>query len=331
LQLAENLNDDGLVREARRSLGSVLLLAGRSPEALEQLEKSAALFGQNSDQRSRIFFSFDSKVIVEAFTGLALLQLGYPDKSAEKLSAGFTLARDLGHPETLVVAGHVAAQIHQQCGDAHLARLFAKNALGLAEEYGFSLWVTFGLVELGWAEAELGDAEGGIEKMRRGLAQYELTGAKLRCPYFLGLLADQLRKAGRLDEAFELITKGIDLAEQTGEGYALSELHLIKGDIFLNSSKLIKGGKFLGDSSEPSDQMLARASFAEASAIAKQQGTRFWELKAAVSLYRLDLVLGNASHTQLAGIYSSFTEGFETVDLKQARALLEVAARAASS
>jgi DNA-binding winged helix-turn-helix (wHTH) protein/tetratricopeptide (TPR) repeat protein len=323
LQLAENLNDDGLVREARRSLGSVLLLAGQSPEALEQLEKSTALFGQNPDQRSRIFFSFDSKVIVETFTGLALLQLGYLDRSAEKLSAGLALARELGHPETLVVAGHVAAQIHQQCGEAHLARVFAKEALEIAEEYGFSLWVTFGLVELGWAEAELGDARSGIEKMRRGLAQYELTGAKLRCPYFLGLLADQLSKAGQMDEAFEVITKGINLAEQTGEGYGLSELQLIKGDLFLNSSTLMKTTKSLGDSSQLADQMQARASFAEAAAIAKQQGTRFWELKAAMRLYRLDLILGNPDHKQLAEIYSSFTEGFETADLKLAKGLLD--------
>ena len=212
---------------------------------------------------------------------------------------------------------------HQHCGEAHLARVFAKEALEIAEEYGFSLWVTFGLVELGWAEAEMGDAEYGIEKMRRGLAQYELTGAKLRCPYFLGLLADQLGKAGQLDEAFEVITKGINLAEQTGEGYGLSELHLIKGDLFLNSGKLIKATKFPGESSELAQQMQARASFADAAAIAKQQGARFWEMKAAIRLYRLDLILGNPDHTQLAEIYSSFTEGFESADLKMAKELLD--------
>ena len=322
LQLAENLKDDGLVREARRSLGSVLLLSGQSSEALDQLEKSTALYAQNPDECSRIFFSFDSKVIVETFTGLALLQLGYPDRSAERLSGGLALARELGHPETLVVAAHVAAQIHQQRGEPHLTRVFAKEALDVAEEYGFSLWVTFGLIELGWAEAELGDAEG-IEKMRRGLAQYELTGAKLRFPYFLGLLADQLSKAGWLDEAFEGITKALALAEQTGEGYVVSELHLIKGELFLTSGKLIKAGKLPGGSSELSTQMQARACFAEALTVAKRQRTKYWELKAALSMYRLDLMLGNSNHNQLAEIYSSFTEGFETQDLRAAKAILD--------
>jgi predicted ATPase len=72
----------------------------------------------------------------------------------------------------------------------------------------------------------------------------------------------------------------------------------------------------------------ARACFNEAVAIAKQQGTRSWELRAALSIYRLDLMLGTPNHTQLAEIYSSFTEGFGTADLKQARALLETAVKA---
>ena len=324
VELAEKLQDDGLIREAHRSLGSALLLSGRCCEALDHLEKSVALYDRNINQHNRIFFSFDSKVIVETFIGLALWQLGYPDQSAERLSSGLARARELDHPETLVVAGHVAAQMHQQRGDAYLARVFAKEALDVADEYGFSLWITFGLIELGWAEAELGDAEGGIEKMQRGLAQYESLGAKLRCPYFLGLLADQLNKAGRLHEAFEVITKGLTLAEQTGEGYAVSWLHLIKGELFLNSGKLIKAGQLPGDSSGVSTLSEARACFSEALTIAKRQEARFWQLRAALSLDRLDLMLGNPNHTQLAEIYATFTEGFETEDLRQAKALLNM-------
>lgn len=323
VELAEKLKDDELVREAHRSLGSVLLLSGRCSEALAHLEKSVALYDRNVNQHNRIFFSFDSKVIVETFIGLALLQLGYPDQSAERLSVGLARARELDHPETLVVARHVAAQMHQQRGDAHQAHIFAKEALDLADEYGFSLWVTFGLIELGWAEAELGDAEGGIEKMQRGLAQYEFTGGKLRCPYFLALLADQLGKAGRIEEAFEGITKGLTLAEQTGEGYAVSGLHLIKGDLLLKSCKLVKGDKPCGDSVGVSTLSEARECFADALTIAKQQGARFWQLRAALRIHKLDEMLGNASHMQLAEIYSTFTEGFETEDLKQARTLLD--------
>ena len=262
-------------------------------------------------------------MIVETFIGLALWQLGYPDQSAKKLSWGLARARELNHPETLVVAGHVAGQMHQQQRNAQLARVYAKEALDVAEEYGFSLWATFGLIELGWAEAELGDAEGGIQKMQQGLTQYEALGAKLRCPYFLGLLADQLGKAGRIEEALEAVSEALTLAEQTGEGYALSGLHLTKGELFLKSYKLATGGRRHVELAGVSILSQTRDCFSEGLTVARRQGAKAWQLRAAISMYRLDLMLGNPDSTQLAEIYSSFTEGFETEDLKQAKALID--------
>ena len=262
--------------------------------------------------------------MVECFAALALFPLGYPDQSAERLEAGLTLARKLDHPQTLVVAEHVAAQLHQLRGDAALVRVFAKEAMELADEYGLALWTTYGLIELGWAEAELGDAESGIEKMQRGLAEYEVTGAKLRSPYFLGLLADQLSKAGRLEEGLTVITKALIVAQHTGEGYALPELHRIKGELFVKSADL-PSPKLPGDQPAVSALCQARACFAEALTIAKQQGARWWELRAAMSMDRLERSPGSSTRTQLAEIYSSFTEGHETPDLKGAKVRLEAA------
>src|SRR6202012_2265565 len=182
----------------------------------------------------------------------------------------------------------------------------------LADEYGLTVWVTYGLIELGWAVAELGNSQDGIEKMERGLADYEMTGAKLRSPYFLGLLADQLEKAGRVEEGFLAVAKGLDIASRTGEGYSISELHRIKGELFMKSSET----NHAADRARRSDDLLkARACFADALAIARQQDARAWELRAAMSAYRLDRMLGNPDATQLAEICSSFTEGFETGDL----------------
>jgi predicted ATPase len=154
------------------------------------------------------------------------------------------------------------------------------------------------------------------------LAQYEVTGAKLRTPYFVALLSDQLNKAGRTGEGLAAIEKAIRLAEQTGEGFALSELHRIKGELFLNSANVRRSGNVAHHSSELSIQQ-ARACFAESMSVSKKQGARYWELKAALSMYGLDVLLGNPNRKQIADIYSSFTEGFETADLKRASALLE--------
>lgn len=161
--------------------------------------------------------------------------------------------------------------------------------------------------------------------MQRGLAEYEMTGAKLRSPYFLGLLADQLTKAGRLEEGLAAMTKGLTLAENTGEGFALAELHRIKGELFVKSGNLPASSRLPGDPSAVSARSQARACFAEALTIAKQQGTRWWELRAAMSLDRLERSPDSSTSTHLGEIYCSFTEGYETANLKQARARLSTA------
>jgi DNA-binding winged helix-turn-helix (wHTH) protein/predicted ATPase len=324
MQLAEGLNDGALIMEARRSLAAVLVLSGQCFEALEHLEKGAALYAWHHDHSNRVFTGgFDNQVMVEGFAALALFPLGYPDQSAARLEASLTLAQELGHPQTSVVAGHIAAQLYQIRGEPALAQALAKAAMELADENGLTLWVIYGLIELGWAEAELGDADVGIEKMQRGLAQYEATGAKLRTPYFLVLLADQLSKAGRIEEGFGAITKALTLAAQTGEGYALPELHRIKGELFLKRSKASETANLVNDLSRSTSLSQARSSFADAVTVAKRQGARMWELRSTLSLYRLDLMLGNSHPAQLAEIYSFFSEGFETADMKQAREILD--------
>jgi predicted ATPase len=331
MQLAEDLNDGALLMEARRSLAAVLVLSGQCFEALEHLEKGAALYAWHHDHSNRVFTGgFDNQVMVEGFAALALFPLGYPDQSAARLEAGLTLARELDHPQTSVVAGHIAAQLYQIRGEPALAQVFAKAAMELADENGLTLWVIYGVIELGWAEAELGDADVGIEKMQRGLARYEATGAKLRTPYFLELLADQLSKAGRIEEGFGAITKALTLAEQTGEGYALPEFHRIKGELFLKRSKASETGNLVNNLSRSTSLSQARSSFVDAVTVAKQQGAKWWELRATLSLYRLDLMLGNHKPGGLAEIYSFFTEGFETADLKQAREILDAARVGAS-
>jgi predicted ATPase len=328
MHLAEDLKDGALIMEARRALGAVLVLSGRCSEALEHLEKGAALYATHHDHSNKVFSGFDNKVMSECFAALALFPLGYPDQSAERLAAGLALARELAHPQTLVVALHIAAQLHHLRGEAPLVHVYAKEAMQLADEYGLAFWVIYGLIELGWAEAELGDEEGGIEKMKRGLAEYEVTGAKLRSQYFLGLLADQLSKAGRLEEGLAVITKALTLAEHTGEGFAVSELHRIKGELILKSADLARVNDLPSDPIANSNEfsravIQAQACFAEALAVTKQQQTRSWELKVHLSMDRLARRLGQPMHAQLADSYASFSEGFETADLKQARTRLD--------
>jgi DNA-binding winged helix-turn-helix (wHTH) protein/tetratricopeptide (TPR) repeat protein len=291
LQLAEELEDGPLIMQAHCSFASVLTLLGRCSEALTHIENGTALYASNQNNINAVFAGFDNQVMFHCFAALAFLTLGDGNQCSDKLAAGLALARNLGHPSTLVVAQHIAAQIHQLRGDAVLAHQFANQATDLAEEYGLELWRVYGIIELGWAEAELGNVKGGIEQMQRGLALHESMESKLRLPYFLALLADQLGKTGRLEEGLVEITKALTLAEHTGEGFALPEFYRIKGDLLIKAAEQSRrpSGRNTNPDLIDHSTFLAQAQscFADALAIAKQQQAVSWESKIIASMRHL--------------------------------------------
>jgi predicted ATPase len=222
--------------EAHRAIGVTLLDLGRCPEALKHLDEATAMYATHRNHQYNVFIGHDCKVVSECFAARALWALGYPDRAFERMTEALALARELGHPHTLVVAGHFAAQLHQLRGEITLAHDRAKEIVELADEYGLELWLAFGKIDLGSAEVELGEIEKGVEQMRSGLAAYEATGAKLWRPYFLGLLATGLSKVGHIDEALRIVNEAAGLAEQSGEMYSGSELSRIKEKILLMRS-----------------------------------------------------------------------------------------------
>jgi DNA-binding winged helix-turn-helix (wHTH) protein/predicted ATPase len=329
LELAEGLKDGSLIMEAHRSMGAVLLLHGRCTDALEHLNQGSALYDSHQKHRLDSYVGLDCKAMCECFAGRALWALGYPDQAAERTTGGLDFARVLCHPQTLVVACHLAAQLHHLRGEISLVEERAKEALEVADEYGLELWSAYGLVEVGWVEAERGNCQEGIKKIQQGLIGYAATGAKLWTTYLVQLLADQLAKAGRMEQALAAIEKALVYAEQSGEKYSLAELYRIKGELIIKSCDSVVSGDIHGTSNVknevPAMLLEPEACFAEALAIAKLQGTRSWELRAALSMDRLLRWQGNPTNSQLAKIYSLFTEGHETSDLKQAKARLEAA------
>jgi DNA-binding winged helix-turn-helix (wHTH) protein/tetratricopeptide (TPR) repeat protein len=323
ISLAEELDDPRLIMEAQRARGSTLLEIGRCAEALEHVNRSSQLYSVNQPFSQTLISGRDCKVLSECSAGKALWAMGFPDAAMERMQAGLAFARHLAHPQSLVYGSRFMAQLHQLRGEPLLAQERAKEVIEISEEYGLEPWVAFGRIDLGWAIAELGEVQRGIELIRQGLAAYGATGIRLWYPIFLGTLADQLNKVQRIEEGLELIAEALKCAEQSKESYGLAELHRIKGELLLKSRDLPHAGQVPGNASKVSSLSEARACFSEALRIAKLQGSRSWELRAALSMHRLDLMLGTPSHNHLAEIYSSFNEGFETADLKQARAQLQ--------
>ena len=332
LALADELKDPTLVMEANRAMGATLIELGRCTEALEYCDQALHLYAANRNRPYTLNIGHDCKALSECCAGRALWTLGFPDAGLRRTEGGLAFARELAHPQTWVAAAHFASELHQLRGEPLLAQERAREVLKVADEYGLESWVAFGKIDLGWANAELGNSEQGIEQIRQGLTAYEATGGKLWSPRFLGLLAVALAKAGRVEEGLASIARALTVAELNEEAYAMPELLRVKGELILKNHNRSRANDRERDSAANCGEIApelveAQACFAEAIAIAKQQQTRSWELRAHISMDRLCAQQAKPGHSRLAENYSWFTEGFETADLKQAKAQLNTTSR----
>jgi DNA-binding winged helix-turn-helix (wHTH) protein/predicted ATPase len=320
LELGRDLDEPALIMEAHRAMGVARLDLGKCTEALEHLGEATKLYQKHRNHRYTVFIGHDCKVVSECFAARALWALGYPDRALAKVKEALALARDISHSQTLVVAAHFASQLHQLRGEPLLAHERAEEVIALADEYGLELWLAFGNINHGWAEFELGNTEHGIQQMRQGLAACEATGARLWRPHFLGLLGGALCRIERLDEGLSVLNEAIALAQGTGESYSIAELHRLKGEWIMKAADAKIAGRSLL-------VVQAQASLAEALSVAQEQGTKSWELRVRMSLHLFqEKNARRESRQALSDLYSWFTEGFDTADLKNARRLLSAVA-----
>ena len=292
LELAQGLNDPTLIMEAHRAMGATLIELGRYYEAFEHSDRASQIYSANQNRPYTLTIGHDCKVLTECSVARALWALGFPDAAVERMRAGLAFAKELSHPQSLIGASHLAAQLHQLRGEPLLAKEHANAVVQLADEYGLEFWAAIGKIDLGWADAELGDVERGIKQMQQAIAAFEATGSKLWLPYFLGLLADQFAKTGCIEEGLATVAKALTIAEHSGERYSLAELHRIKGELLIKSA----GQSWVrslapntnAESTEISPSLAqAQSCFAEAHAIAKQQQAVSWASKIVSSTERL--------------------------------------------
>jgi predicted ATPase len=183
--------------------------------------------------------------------------------------------------------------------------------MSLAAEHGFPLWSASASILHGWALAADGEVATGIAQMRQGLADHQVTGMQLQRPYFLGLLADVLTRTGdRSSEALDCLAEALEVVGRSEERCLEAELHRLEGEALLAVS--------------PARSAEAEGRYLHALGVARRQGARLWELRAATSLARLWRGQGriDEGHDLLAPVHGWFTEGFDTPDLRDATALL---------
>ena len=215
------------------------------------------------------------------------------------------------YTESLIVATYFAAHVHQLRGESTAAQERAELVVALAEEYGLAVWIALGLMHRGWALTEQGAVGDGLQELRRGLAAYEATGARLWRAHFLGLLAQALAKADRMQEGLTAAAEALAVVRETGEQGSAAELNRVYGELLLATGSS-------GSVSEAMDY------FTRALAIAREQRAKSWELRVATSMWTLSRhrsERGNARRL-VKETYGWFTEGHETADLRAAREVL---------
>ncbi len=303
LDLAKRLGDPALVMEAHRAVGVTLVDRGEFVEGLEHLDEACATYEPNRRHPYTLLTAYDCKAVSDCFAARALWALGYPDRALARVREAVAHAREIGHTPSHAVAAHFMALVHQLRGEAPEARERAESGIALTREQGLDLWTAFGLVFRGWARVAEGEAEEGIDELRLGLATYEASGARLWRTRFLGMLAESLGVTDRTDEALRVVDAALAAVDATGERHYEAELYRTKGKLLLRRD----------------DSTGAADCFRRAIAVAREQGAKACELRAATSLARLDAsTLGD-----LERIYAWFAEGFDTRDLTDARALLD--------
>jgi predicted ATPase len=288
-----------------------LIVSGDHRAAIEHAETAASWYRPEEHRDSALHYGQDIGVSAFAVLSWAIWHRGYPDQSARVADRGLAYSGQQGHAHTLAHALWFAGLAAVFARDVATACGHSNEYVAIASEHGFPHWAAYRRIFQGWADAQKGQATTGIVRIRDGLAAAAAAGTRLSEPFYLTLLAEALALAGKIEEALAALDEALAQAAVSGERGWAAEIHRLRGEL---TARL-----------PYPDPAKTEDSFRTALAIAREQGTRGYELRAATSLARLWLNQGRRTEARdlLAPLYGSFTEGFDTADLKDAEALLD--------
>ena len=246
-----------------------------------------------------------------AFGSLSLAQLGYAERALAGCLEGVALAEALAHPFTIGISLWAAGILHQLRREPDAMRQIGERMIHYGKEKGLRMIVPFGKFFRGNAMAQHGEFAEGIAQMREGISELRSIGTLFSLPSLFAGLADACADCGKIDEGLATIEQGLEMIRTGGEHFSLPEIHRIRGKLLLVRSVDITNA--------------AEAAFGEALSAARTQQAKWLELRVATSIARLWRDQGKPQQARelLTPIYDWFTEGFDTLDLKEAKALLE--------
>jgi tetratricopeptide (TPR) repeat protein len=306
--LGEQSNDIKMKHDGLYMSGVLCSVMGKFMDARVFCEGALHLW--NPDFRTITASPEDPYVGIRLYYYRALVCLGYLDQGRLFRAEAVTEARRLA-PFSLAYAlyQHWLGDWAME-GAARVDAMLqtADETLAIANEHGFALWLAIGKVQRGWCLTMSGGADEGIELILAGLVGCKDTGCGIVVPFWLALLAEAYGHAGRFGEALERLADAQRMIETTQEAWPAAEVHRLRGQVLLKMN----------------NREAAEDSFRHALDVARRQSAKFWELRAATNLARLWCAQGRSSEARqlLRPVHDWFTEGFDSKDLLEAKALL---------
>jgi class 3 adenylate cyclase/tetratricopeptide (TPR) repeat protein len=293
----------------RDSMGVSCLYLGQIEEARTHLEENVARYDRNKHMTYAYVYGQDLGVLSFSYLAWALWLLGYVDQALERCRQAIELAESLDHPFSFVSGLCITARVYSMCLDIPKTLELTAVAAEVSRQREFMFYQGAALGLLGWAHVQQGAFEQGEAEIRQHLAIWQAAGALFNRPHSLTWLAEALGKMGRIDEGLDVLAEALNQVERTGERYYEAEVRRLQAELLLQ-----KGC-----------QAEAEAGFLQAIQVAREQSAKSLELRAILSLCRLWQSEGKHAEARslLGEVYAWFSEGFDTPDLKAARALLD--------
>jgi len=314
LALAEKHRATAPLMVGHRLVGMSLLHTGEIAEARTHLDCAITLYDPAEHRSLATRFGQDVGVAILSWRALALWLLGYPQAALADTEHALGIAREIGDAATLMYGLTFAPWIHINCGNYAAATAQADEDVALADEKGIVLWKAFGVLNQGQLLTLSGRASDAIPMITSAITALRSTGTTGWMPFCLSCLTRAYAELGQFDDARRCIGEAMTVVATTKERWCEAEVNRIAGEIALQSP-------------EP-DVAKAEGYFERALAVARGQRARSWELRAAMSMARLWRDQGRRRQARdlLGTVYGGFTEGFDTLDLKEAKALLDALA-----
>ncbi|MGD8328738.1 MAG: TOMM system kinase/cyclase fusion protein [Acidobacteriota bacterium] len=315
IDMGERADDPEMILEGQCCLAMSLYYRNRLDSGRASFDTVLAMYDPARHRDHLYSYGHEPGVVSRAYYGLALWWLGEADLAVEVSRESRRLSQEAEHPYSMGFAHTFAAHLYQLRGEVDEALEMADFSIALSTEHGFPLWQAYAGFIRGWALAERGDFDDALAHFETSLASWDAMGALIWLPYYRSLQAQALGAAGDVERAIEVVDEAVRLAEETDELLDMSHLTRLRGELVWQQAEAVDNDALRAE---------ARELFAEALAIARRDGARSWELRAAIMQARTASDSRRAAAREdLRQVYEALAEGRDSPHLKAAAELLE--------